>query len=84
MAVWNVTLQGAESPEKFVHFYRGQDSDWLRVATVLGDPGAEVSLGGFDRLDDSQWYHLWTTRGDQVLLRGAFNINPEGHGAGEL
>ena len=84
MAVWNVTLQGVESPEKFVHFYRGQDSDWLRIETVLGDPGADVSLGGFDRLDDSQLYHLWTTRGDQVLLIGAFNVNPEGKWAGEF
>lgn len=84
MAVWNVTLQGAESPEKFVHYYRGQESDWLRIETVLGDPGAEVSLGGFDRLDDSQLYHLWITRGEQVLLIGAFNVNPEGRWAGKF
>ena len=84
MAGGNVALQGAESPEKVGLVYRGQDSDWLRVETVLGDPGAEVSLGGFDRLDDSQLYHLWTTRGDQVLLIGAFNVNPEGKWAGEF
>ncbi len=84
MGAWNVTLQGADQPEKFVHYYWGQDDNWLRIETVLGDPGAEVSLGGFERLDASQLYHLWTTRGDQVLLVGAFNVNPEGRWAGEF
>jgi hypothetical protein len=51
---------------------------------VLGDPGAEISLGGFERLDASQLYHLWTTRGDLVLLVGAFNVNPESRWAGEF
>lgn len=84
MVVWNIMLQGADPPEKFVHYYWGNDNDWMRIETVLGDPGAEVSLGGFDRLDDSQLYHLWTTRGDQILLIGAFNVNPEGKWAGEF
>lgn len=91
MAVWNISLQNAETPvlvaeptETFVHFYRGTESDWLRIETVLGNPGAEVSLGGFDRLDQSQLYHLWTTRGDQILLVGAFNVNLEGKWAGEF
>ena len=89
MAVWNITLQAADPPEKFVHYYWGQgsdgdDNDWLRIETVLGDPGAEVSLGGFVRLDDSHLYHLWTTRDDQTLLIGAFNVNLEGRWAGEF
>ena len=93
MVAWNVTLREArpaetfveaEPTETFVHFYRGQESDWLRIETVLGDPGAEVSLGGFERLDDSQLYHLWATRGDQVLLVGAFNVNTDGKWAGEF
>ena len=84
MGAWNVALQSADPPEKFVHYYWGKEDNWLRIETVLGDPGAEVSLGGFDRRDDSQLYHLWTTRGDQVLLIGAFNVNPDGKWAGEF
>lgn len=84
LGVWNVTLQTADPPEKFVHYYWGLDDNWLRIETVLGDPGAEVSLGGFDRLDESHLYHLWTTRGDEILLVGAFNVNPEGRWAGEF
>lgn len=84
MVVWNVMLQGADPTETFVHYYWGNDNDWLRIETVLGDPGAEVSLGGFDRLDESQLYHLWTTRGEQVLLVGVFNVNPKGNWAGEF
>lgn len=82
MGAWNVTLRSADQPEKFVHYYWGQDDNWLRLETVLGDAGAEVSLGGFERLDASQLYHLWTTRGEQVFLVGAFNVNPEGRWAG--
>ncbi|MDA1280712.1 MAG: zf-HC2 domain-containing protein, partial [Chloroflexi bacterium] len=78
MVVWNITLQTADSPEKFTHYYWGNDNDWMRIETVLGEPGAEVSLGGIERLDDSLRYHLWTTRGDVVLFVGAFNVNPEG------
>ena len=84
MAAWNVTLREAEPAETFVHFYRGADSDWLRIETVLGDPGASVSLGGIDRLDESHLYHLWTTRGERVLFVGAFNVNPEGQWAGDF
>lgn len=85
MAVWNIMLQGADSPERFVHYYWGNDNDWMRIETVLGaEGGAEVSLGGVERLDDSRRYHLWTTRGEDVLLVGAFNVNPEGKWAGEF
>jgi anti-sigma-K factor RskA len=84
MAVWNVTLQTTYDPERFTHYYWGNDNDWMRVETVLGESGADVSLGGIDRLDESQLYHLWTTRGETVLLVGAFNVNPEGKWAGEF
>ncbi len=84
MIVWNITLQSADPSETFVHFYLGEDSDWLRIETTLGDSGADVSLGGIERLDDSQLYHLWTTRNGQVLLVGAFNVNPEGKWSGEF
>jgi len=84
MAVWNIMLQGADSPERFVHYYRGNENDWMRIETVLGEQGAEVSLGGVDRLDDAHIYHLWTTHGEQVLLLGSFNVNPEGKWAGEF
>jgi hypothetical protein len=84
MAVWNIMLQGADSPERFVHYYWGNDNDWMRIETVLGEQGAEVSLGGVDRLDDAYRYHLWTTRGEQVFFVGSFNVNPEGRWAGEF
>ena len=84
MAVWNIMLQSADSPERFVHYYWGNDNDWMRIETVLGQQGAEVSLGGVDRLDEAHVYHLWTTRGEQVLLVGSFNVNTEGRWAGEF
>ena len=84
MAVWNIMLQSADSPERFVHYYWDNDNDWMRIETILGEQGAEVSLGGVDRLDSTHRYHLWTTRGEQVLLVGAFNVNPEGKWAGEF
>jgi hypothetical protein len=84
MTVWNIMLQSADSPERFVHYYWGNDNDWMRIETVLGEQGAEVSLGGVDRLDDAYRYHLWTTRGEQVLFVGSFNVSPEGRWAGEF
>ncbi len=84
MVVWNIMLQGADSPERFVHYYWGNDNDWMRIETVLGEQGAEVSLGGVDRLDDAYRYHLWTTRGEEVFFVGSFNVNPEGRWAGEF
>lgn len=84
MVVWNITLMSAESLEKFVHYYWGNDNDWMRIETVLGDSGAAVSLGGVERLDDTHRYHLWTTRGDEILFVGEFNVNPEGKWAGEF
>jgi hypothetical protein len=84
MAVWNIMLQSADSPERFVHYYWGNENDWMRIETVLGEQGAEVSLGGVDRLDDAHVYHLWTTRGEQVLLVGSFNVSSEGRWAGEF
>jgi hypothetical protein len=84
MIVWNVTLQATDQPEKFTHYYWGLDSTWLKVDTVLGDRGAEVSMGGLVRLDEAHKYQLWTRRGEEVLLVGAFNVSPEGRWAGEF
>ncbi|NQW19709.1 MAG: anti-sigma factor [Chloroflexi bacterium] len=84
MVVWNIMLQSADSPERFVHYYWGNENDWMRIETILGQKGAEVSLGGLDRLDDTHRYQLWTTRGEQVLLVGDFNVSPEGKWAGEF
>ena len=39
MAVWNIMLQGADSPERFVHYYWGNDNDWMRIEIVLGRSG---------------------------------------------
>lgn len=84
MAVWNIMLQSADSPERFTHYYWGNDNDWMRIETVLGEQGAEVSLGGVERLDGAHIYHLWTTRDENVLLVGSFNVNLEGKWAGEF
>ncbi len=84
LLVWNVMLQTEDQPERFTHYYWGNDADWLRLETVLGKPGAEVSLGGIDRLDESQLYYLWDTREDSTLLVGMFNVSPEGRWAGEF
>ena len=75
-------LQTADQPEKFTHYYWGMDSDWLRLETVLGESGAEVSLGGIERLGEDHRYHLWTTRGDDVLFVAAFNVSTEGRWSG--
>ncbi len=84
LVVWNIVLQTTDSPERFVHSYWGNENDWMRIETVLGEPGAEVSLGGIERLDEAFKYQLWTIRGDDVLLVGAFNVNVEGRWAGEF
>ena len=84
LIVWNVMLQASSPPEKFVHYYWGNEGDWMRIETVLEQSGAEVSLGGLGRLGPAERYQLWTTRGGSVLPVGAFNTSPEGQWSGEF
>lgn len=80
---WNLTLQTGRD-ETFVHYYRGDDDNWLRIETVLGKPGADVSLGGLEPLEAGQRYQIWATRGDDVVPVGNFNTNAESRWAGEF
>ena len=84
MVAWNVQLQSQPEDEKFVHYYWGGDDNWMRMEMDLGEPGAQVSLGGLDHLSDGSTYHLWTTRGDDVIFVGVFNTSDDGRWAGDF
>lgn len=84
LIAWNVMLQTAEQPERFNHYYWGMDSDWLSLETELGKPGADIALGGIEPLDSEHRYQLWTTRGENILLVEAFNVNQEGRWSGHV
>ena len=86
LIAWNIVLQvNDKTPdENFVHLYREDDGDWLRLETVLGQPHAAISLGGLDHLEEGLEYQLWAVRGEQVISLGVFNTNPEGRWAGDF
>jgi hypothetical protein len=86
LIAWNITLQANsdEERESRVHFYKEDDGDWLRVQAVFGEPHAEISLGGFSRLDPGEEYQLWAVRDEQIVSLGSFNTNSDGKWAGEF
>ena len=86
LTAWNITLwaDADEERESRVHFYKEDDGDWLRVQAVFGEPHAEISLGGFRRLDPGAKYQLWAVRDEQIVSLGVFNTNSDGKWAGEF
>ena len=86
LGAWNAALQFGDSgeTETFVHLYRTESGLWLRVETQLGEPHADVALGGLERLPADQTYQLWAVRDGRWLSIGTFNANAEGGWQGDF
>ena len=82
MAVWNITLQARDGDQKVVRYHIDGEGNWLQLDTVIGEPGAEVAVGGLTRLPAGSHYQLWTTRNETALPVGMFNTSAEGQWSG--
>lgn len=77
-------LDDDASEQTFVHLYRLESGTYVRVETNYGQPGALVSLGGFEPIGGAQTYQMWAIRDEQWLSIGTFRSNDQGEWSGSF